>query len=162
LQAAYFCGGGVGGGAGFAGCDLVCEALTPCSTEFAVVRREANTESVIDVTMKMMADQVVARERTVAAPRGPKAVWLPMPPNAAATSPLFPLCSSTTTMRKKQTEMWTMVINMVMRLSYGVDKTEGVRFPFGSNGQMGRNPASIAGLLYDAQAAEHKPSIQMA
>jgi hypothetical protein len=109
---------------------------------------------VIDVTMKMMADQVVARERTVAAPRGPKAVWLPMPPKAAATSPLFPLCSNTTTMRKKQTEMWTMVINMVMKLSYSDDKTEGVRFPFGPNG------LSVAGLLYDAQAAQHKLSTQ--
>jgi len=39
--------------------------------------REAKIESVIDVSMKMMADQVVALESAVAAPRGPKAVWLP-------------------------------------------------------------------------------------
>jgi len=68
----------------------------------------------MEVTIKMMADQVVARERAVAAPRGPKAVWLPMPPKAAAMSPLLPLCSNTTAMRKKQTTMWTMVISMVM------------------------------------------------
>ncbi len=38
--------------------------------------------------MKMMAHQVVALVNTVAAPRGPKAVWLPIPPKAAAMSPL--------------------------------------------------------------------------
>ena len=64
-------------------------------------------ESVIEVNMKMTVDQVVAFERTVAEPRGPKAVWLPIPPNAAAMSPLLPLCSSTTMMRKKQTIMCT-------------------------------------------------------
>jgi hypothetical protein len=64
-------------------------------------------DSVIDVTMKRTADQVVARESAVAAPRGPKAVWLPIPPNAAAISPLLPLCSSTTMIRKKHTIMCT-------------------------------------------------------
>ena len=64
-------------------------------------------ESVIEVNMKMTVDQVVAFERTVAEPRGPKAVWLPIPPNAAAMSPLLPLCSNTTMMRKKQTIMCT-------------------------------------------------------
>jgi hypothetical protein len=65
--------------------------------------RDAITESVIDVIIKIIVDQVVAFDKAVAAPRGPKAVWLPIPPNAAAMSPLFPLCSSTTMMRKKQT-----------------------------------------------------------
>jgi len=64
-------------------------------------------ESVIDVTIKSTADQVVALESAVAAPRGPNAVWLPMPPKAAAISPLFPLCRSTTTIRKKHTMMCT-------------------------------------------------------
>src|SRR5580704_17229253 len=80
----YFCGVGV---AGFTGCDLAGEALTPCCTELVPLWREAATESVIEVTIKMMADQVVALERIVAVPRGPKAVWLPMPPKAAAISP---------------------------------------------------------------------------
>ena len=88
-----------------AGCDLVCGVLTPCSTDLGPPRREAMTESVIEVTIKMMADQVVAFDRAVAAPRGPKAVWLPMPPNAAAMSPLFPLCSSTTMIRNIHTMM---------------------------------------------------------
>src|SRR5579864_8496983 len=74
-------------------------------------------ERVIEVIMKMMAHQVVALDKTVAAPRGPKAVWLPMPPNAAAMSPLFPLCSSTTMMRNRQTAMWTIVIKMTMSLT---------------------------------------------
>jgi len=108
----YFCvgagaGDGVDGWAGAAGFDCVGEDFTPERTESPVEpEREARIESVIEVTMKMMADQVVALERAVAAPRGPKAVWLPWPPKAAAISPLLPLCSRTTTMRKKQTAMW--------------------------------------------------------
>jgi len=47
------------------------------STDEGPARREALIERVIDVSMKMTADQVVARERAVAAPRGPNAVWLP-------------------------------------------------------------------------------------
>ena len=76
---AWFCGtvGGVEGLAGVAGCDFVCDGLTPESTDVGPVRRAAKIESVIDVSMKMIADQVVARERTEAAPRGPNAVWLP-------------------------------------------------------------------------------------
>src|SRR5947209_12099004 len=52
--------------------------------------------------MNITAHQVVARERTVAAPRGPNAVWLPAPPNAPAMSAALPLCSSTTMIRKRQ------------------------------------------------------------
>ncbi len=102
---AWFCGtvGGADGAAGVAGCDFVCDGFTPESTDVGPVRRAAKIESVIDVSMKMIADQVVARERTEAAPRGPNAVWLPCPPKAAARSPLFPLCSKTTAIRKKQT-----------------------------------------------------------
>ncbi len=90
----------VGGfcGADFAGCDL----MLP-STELLPVRREAKIDRVIDVTMKMTAAQVVALLSTVAAPRGPNAVWLPMPPNAAAMSALFPLCSRTTIIKNRQT-----------------------------------------------------------
>ena len=87
------------------GCDLVCVGFTPDSTDFGPLRRAAKIDSVIDVNMKMIADQVVARERAEAAPRGPNAVWLPWPPKAAAKSPLFPLCRSTTAIRKKQTIM---------------------------------------------------------
>src|SRR5712692_2248438 len=101
----YFCCAGAGCCAGVAGCDLVCEGFRPCNTELGPALRDAKSDSVIEVTMKMMADHVVALDRAVAAPRGPKAVWLPMPPNAAAMSPLLPLCSSTTMMRKKQTMM---------------------------------------------------------
>jgi hypothetical protein len=55
--------------------------------------------------MKATADQVVALESALAAPRGPNAVWLPWPPNAAEISPLFPLCNNTTMIMKKQTTM---------------------------------------------------------
>ena len=66
--------GGADGGTGAAGCDFVCDGFTPESTEVGPVRRAAKIESVMDVSMKMIADQVVARERTEAAPRGPNAV----------------------------------------------------------------------------------------
>ena len=59
--------------------------------------------SAIDVIMKMMAHQVVNREKTVAVPRGPKAVWLPMPPKVAAISALLPCCNNTTTISTAQT-----------------------------------------------------------
>lgn len=110
----YFVGFGfdagvAGGCVGFAGCEFVVLGFTPESTdpdEGAVpLRRTAKIESVIDVTMNSTADQVVALERAVAAPRGPNAVWLPIPPNAAAMSPLLPLCKSTTIIRKKLTRM---------------------------------------------------------
>src|ERR1700723_1941384 len=45
--------------------------VTSISLSVFASRREAKTDSVIEVTIKMMADQVVARERAVAAPRGP-------------------------------------------------------------------------------------------
>ena len=102
----YFCGAGAAGAAGvcagwvFTGCDLI-----PWRTEVGPVRREAYTDSVIDVSRKAMADHVVARDSALAAPRGPKAVWLPCPPKAAEMSPLVPLCSSTTTMMKKHTRI---------------------------------------------------------
>jgi len=65
--------------------------------------RVARIASVKDVSMNTAAAIVVALERTVADPRGPKAVCDPMPPNAPARSAALPLCSSTTTTRKKQT-----------------------------------------------------------
>jgi len=90
--------------AGVAGTD--CGALfSPENTEEPLARREFRIERVIEVIMKMIAHQVVSRVITVAAPRGPKAVWLPCPPNAAARSALLPLCSSTTMIRNKETKI---------------------------------------------------------
>jgi hypothetical protein len=63
----------------------------------------AMIESVIDVSMKTIADTVVALESRVADPRGPNAVCEPIPPNAPARSAAFPLCSKTTTIKKTQT-----------------------------------------------------------
>jgi len=64
-----------------------------------------DTVSVIEVIMKMMAHQVVKRDRAVAVPRGPNAVWLPIPPNVAAISALLPCWSNTTTISTAQTKM---------------------------------------------------------
>src|ERR1700746_1554115 len=72
------CDGAAGAGAGAAGFELVVDPFTPESTDpepgVVMLCRTAKIESVIDVTMNNTADQVVALERAVAAPRGPKAV----------------------------------------------------------------------------------------
>ena len=65
--------------------------------------RVARIESDSDVIINRIAAAVVACESIVAEPRGPKAVCEPMPPNAPARSAAFPLCSSTTIIRKMQT-----------------------------------------------------------
>jgi hypothetical protein len=67
------------------------------------------TESVSEVIMNTMAHQVVARERNVAAPRGPNAVWLPAPPKAPARSAAFPLCSMITITRTKHTRTCSVI-----------------------------------------------------
>ena len=67
--------------------------------------REAMIASVNEVTMNRMAAPVVALDRTVAEPRGPKAVCDPIPPNAPARSAALPLCNRTTITRKTQTRM---------------------------------------------------------
>src|SRR3984957_8792028 len=69
------------------------------------VGAERLNERVSDVIMKTMAHQVVARERNVAAPRGPNAVWLPAPPNAPARSAALPLWSMMTAISTKHTSM---------------------------------------------------------
>src|SRR6202522_2198384 len=73
------------------------------------------TDNVSEVIMKTMAHQVVARERNVAAPRGPNAVWLPAPPNAPAKSAAEPLCNMMTMTNTKQTATWRVTRINVMR-----------------------------------------------
>ena len=65
--------------------------------------RVATMESEIDVSMKSIAEIVVAFESSVADPRGPNAVCEPMPPKAPARSAALPLCSKTTTIRNRHT-----------------------------------------------------------
>ncbi len=60
--------------AGAAGCVLLVAGFKPCSTELDPLPREAMIESVMEVIMKITVDQVVALDKAVAAPRGPKAV----------------------------------------------------------------------------------------
>ena len=101
----FWAGAGVVGFCAGAGADLVWLLFTFDRTDLEAGRRSTKIDNVIEVTMKITADQVVALDSALAAPRGPKAVWLPMPPKAAEMSPAFPLCSSTTMMMKKQTMM---------------------------------------------------------
>src|SRR6266403_166681 len=87
------------GAAGFSGAGFENFSSTepPCPTPLSVCSTRASAQ-----TMNITAHQVVARESTVAAPRGPNAVWLPAPPNAPAMSAALPLCNSTTMIRNKQ------------------------------------------------------------
>src|SRR5213080_1208229 len=97
-------GAGVAGivtGAGLgAGCETFSRTELPAPTALSVRSTIAKAH-----TMNMTAHHVVAFERTLAAPRGPKAVWLPAPPNAPARSAALPLWSSTTMISTRQFRM---------------------------------------------------------
>src|SRR5262249_3533088 len=59
------------------------------------------------VTMKAPARIVVARDSTLAEPRGPKAVWVPPPPKALARSWPLPCCRRTTPIRNRHEIRWS-------------------------------------------------------
>jgi hypothetical protein len=67
-----------------------------------------------EVNMKRTAAMVVALERTVAAPRLPRAVWLPPPPKAPARSAPFPDWRRTTMMRIRQTIIWRAISAIII------------------------------------------------
>lgn len=69
-----------------------------------------------DETMNSPAASVVAFDSIVADPRGPNAVWEPIPPNAPARSAALPLCSNTTPIKKTHTAMWIKVRIIVILL----------------------------------------------
>jgi hypothetical protein len=100
-EGCWVAGAGVAGVAGLvaagAGFENFCKTEPPCSTERSTRTTRAKAQ-IINIT----AHQVVAWESTVAAPRGPKAVWLPAPPKAPARSAALPLCSSTTMISTRQ------------------------------------------------------------
>jgi len=89
----------------FAGADLAAAFCRSSTLPAEAAPRVARIASVSDVIMKIAAASVVAFESSVADPRGPNAVCDPMPPNAPARSAALPLCSSTTTIKKKHTTM---------------------------------------------------------
>ena len=95
-----------GFGAAGAGCLSKIVELTPPDC------RVARIESDSEVTINKTADAVVAFDNNVAEPRGPNAVCEPIPPNAPARSAAFPLCNSTTTIRKRQITTCKMVNNV--------------------------------------------------
>src|ERR1035437_5055483 len=61
----------------------------------------------MEVSMKMIADQVVSRVSTLAAARGPKAVCEPWPPKAPARSAERPCCKRTTKIKTTHTAICT-------------------------------------------------------
>src|ERR1700731_4871741 len=83
-----------------AGLETCCSTEPPCTAAWSVRNTSARAQ-----IMNMMAHQVVAWERIVAAPRGPNAVWLPAPPKAPARSAALPLCSNTTMIKRPQTRI---------------------------------------------------------
>jgi hypothetical protein len=69
--------------------------------------------SEIEVMTKIPASQAVERVSRLAAERGPKAVWEPWPPKAAARSALLPCCSRMMMMSNRQTMTWIVVTKMI-------------------------------------------------
>jgi hypothetical protein len=61
------------------------------------------------VNINMIAHQVVALDKNVAAARGPKAVWLPDPPKAPARSAASPPWSRITLISTRQINMWSVM-----------------------------------------------------
>jgi hypothetical protein len=115
--AGFDAGAGAGGfdcaGVVFAGAGaVVCSRIEPIEAAFGPARFTARA---MEVIMKKMAHQVVARDRKVAAPRGPNAVWLPAPPNAPAKSAAVPLCSITTITSTKQTRTCIVTSSVINR-----------------------------------------------
>jgi len=105
------------GGAG--ACWVACAGLAGADLSRTVdppppVPRLLSIPRLSDVSIKTAAAMVVAFDISVAEPRGPKAVWEPMPPKAPARSAALPLWSSTTMTRKKLTTMWAIVSRMIM------------------------------------------------
>jgi hypothetical protein len=98
-----------GAGPGWAGAEFRAGARFRSGSELAPDPLVATMDNEIDVSMNKIADIVVAFESSVADPRGPKAVWDPMPPNAPAKSAAFPLCRSTTIIRNRHTITCTTV-----------------------------------------------------
>src|SRR5262249_2392616 len=90
------CGAGVGAGWVCFGAALLRMTEPPPGRDIKIV-------NVNDVIMNTIAAAVVALDSSVEAPRAPKTVWLPPPPNVPAQSALLPCCRSTTRIRKTQT-----------------------------------------------------------
>lgn len=103
IFAIYFLTGAAGAFWGTAGAEFCTGFRLKSGSELVPALRVAAIESEIDVTINRIAEIVVAFESNVADPRGPKAVWDPIPPNAPAKSAALPLCSSTTTIKNRHT-----------------------------------------------------------
>ena len=114
----YFFVGAVAGVAG-AGVFFCCCCARALLARFSSTLPElrdcplARIPRLSEVTMKSAAATVVAFDKTVAVPRGPKTVCDPMPPKAPARSAAFPLCSRTTRIKTRQTTTCTAVTAIV-------------------------------------------------
>jgi hypothetical protein len=103
----YLAGAGAGAGV-CAGADFTgWLVLLPCNTELLpLLPRAAMIDSVMEVSMKMITPAVVAFESADCAPRGPKVLCVPPPPNAPARSAPLLLCNKMTTIKKIDTMRW--------------------------------------------------------
>ena len=70
-------------------------------------------------SIKTIAETTVAFSSGFCAPRGPKAVWLPDPPKAEATSPPLPDCKSTHRIRKMQV-ITKMISRRMMNIEFSL------------------------------------------
>ena len=86
--APVFCAGVPVGAASFVTGTVVEVAAGAFTTDLCPLAESIH--SPMDVTMNKTALIVVSLDRTLAVPRGPKAVWLPTPPKAPARSAALP------------------------------------------------------------------------
>ncbi len=106
MPGALLCGAaGITGANGLAGAVFTGAFWRSRTLPEEAAPRVAKIASVSDVIMNIAAASVVAFESSVVDPRGPNAVCDPMPPKAPARSAAWPLCNSTTMIKKKQTTM---------------------------------------------------------
>jgi len=88
-----------------AGFGAAAAGFSPLKTEPPRWTRLERMDSDTAVTIKTAASTAVAFDKKVAVPRGPKAVWLPMPPKAPAMSVPRELWSSTKKIRTTATSI---------------------------------------------------------
>ena len=93
--------GGTVTGASFCGTAAGLENFSRIELPWLVTLSVRKTRAMAQI-MNITAHHVVAWESKVAAPRGPKAVWLPAPPKAPAKSAALPLWSNTTMISTRQ------------------------------------------------------------
>lgn len=135
-EAAGDASGDAEGAAAGAGVEAGVGAVPPSRT--TVLVPNPGNENSKARNMKIAAAMIVAFSSGFCAPRGPKAVWLPDPPKAAATSPPLPDCNRITRIKKTQTR--TKIA--LRRMSNNAVSPAGTNRITGRNGRCARSSRS--------------------